>query len=383
MKRQTIGIIAAVSLILLPAVQGFAQRGGGRDVDGRANVSARGGSLQDEGRPAKGPAEDDSDFQKFREYIPSDRLPAALTESGYKEKKGGPKPEFNYQELDYPKGDENPTSYRFDMGPVDAPAKAGWTKIAKGDLFTWKQGYGWSVDTPENDFAYAGYDDLYRKKLYQYGIIQNQGLRRVFEKRNRVMTFPPIRNQWGYPEFYDEWLDETSSDCVLDPDELAFKVALPNGRYLVTLVIGDVQIPRYGIDVYANGYLAASNIFTGKIMFRGFTEPASPWPTRVSFPADVVRNNLRIALQPNGNMYEERIEVMAETPDYNFSQMPFCFGRLSSFLGKRMSTHGPPTQMALASVAITPYVNAPLTLFRQQLIAEKTVTNSDALNGIK
>ena len=57
-------------------------------------------------------------------------------------------------------------------------------------------------------------------------------------------------------------------------------------------------------------------------------------------------------------MYKERTEVMAETPDYNFSQMPFCYGRLSKFFGKRMSTHGPPTQMALAGVTITPYARA-------------------------
>lgn len=60
----------------------------------------------------------------------------------------------------------------------------------------------------------------------------------------------------------------------MDPDQLAFKVALPNGRYLVTLIVGDMQIPRFGMDLYANGYLVTSNLFTGKIQFRGYSEPA-------------------------------------------------------------------------------------------------------------
>jgi len=390
MKRQILGIITIISLVLLPTAASVAQR---RSGDRAGGQSARDGGRRDlqrrvdagtrQGSQAANTAANDADFQKFLEYIPQDKWPAALSESGYIEKRGGPRREFNYQELNYPKGDKNPTSYRFDMGPAGAPVAAGWIEIAKDDLFTWEKGYGWSVDTPENIFAYSGYEEVLQEKLYRYGIIQNQGLRRVFEKRNRAMDFPPIRDMWGDLDFYDVWLDDVSRDAVLDPDELVFKVALPNGRYLVSLIIGDVQIPRYGIDIYANGYLAASNIFTGKIMFRGFTEPASPWPTRVSFPVDVVRNNLRIALRPNGNMYRERIEVMAETPDYNFSQMPFCFGRLSKFLGKRMSTHGPPTQMALAGVTITPYVNPPLTLYRQQLIAEKTVTDSNARKGVE
>jgi hypothetical protein len=388
MKRQVLEVTTAISLSLLFSAPSVAQRGAPGRTRNESAAEARRGTQRlatekaDQAQRAARTDANDADFQKFFEYVPRDEWPAALSESSYIERRG-PQQEFQYQELNYPKGDRNTTSYRFDMGPDDALVESGYIKIAKDDLFTWEKGYGWSIDTPDNDFAYTGYDEALQEKLYRYGIIQNQGLRRVFEKRNRAMDFPPIRNMWGDPDFYDDWLDDVSRDAVLDPHELAFKVALPNGRYLVSLIIGDMQIPRFGIDVYANGYLAASNTFTGKILFRGFTEPASPWPSRVSFPVDVVRNNLRIALRPNGNMYKERVEVMAETPDYNFSQMPFCYGRLSKFFGKRMSTHGPPTQMALAGVTITPYVNTPLSLHRQQLVVEKTATDSHARQGVE
>jgi len=72
---------------------------------------------------------------------------------------------------------------------------------------------------------------------------------------------------------------------------------------------------------------------------------------------------------------------MAETPDYNYSQLAFANRKPSKFLGKRMSTHGPVTQMALAAVTIAPYERPPVELVRQRLHLDRDVTNEHAQQG--
>jgi len=321
--------------------------------------------------------EDDPDYQTFFNYVPRDEFIDARLESCPVKSVAA---DFQYPDLDYPMGDKNPTSYRFDMGPADAPVKDGWIPITKDDMFTWEKGFGWSKDKPANDYAYD------RRFQYQkgadYAVVQNHGIRRAFESAGRDCAIAPIR-QAGGPHtlnFYEASLDDATTDAVLDPDLLAFKVALPNGRYLVSMVIGDLQIPRYGIDVYANGELVASNVFTGLVQFRGYTEPASPWPVRISFPVNAVRRYIRIALRPSANNYLERCESVVETPDYNYSQL--AFGRPNPVFGKRFAVHGPPTQMAISAITIAPYDPPPISLVRQRLLPDRDLTDPDALAAI-
>ncbi|MFC1734710.1 hypothetical protein ACFL1X_01240 [Candidatus Hydrogenedentota bacterium] len=375
--------------------RGGATRGGGRVTRGgpkdgadsgaphRAGIKGGGGAKAMINGFRGGPLpDDDTDYEQFYKRVPKEdymRARVESTPSAGKEAQGG-KP-FEFKDLDYPKGDENSTSYRFDMGPADGPVKEGYTPITSDDLFTWKKGFGWVLDKPQNDYQYKG--TIPGQKIFDYGIVQNQHIRREFEKRGRFASIASIKVQAGADtfDFYDTQLDEVSKDAVLNTEELAFKVTLPNGRYMVSMVLGDMQLPRLGMDVFANGNLVASNIFTGLVQFRGYTQPSSPWPMRITFPVDAVRNNIRIALRANDNLFLERAEVTGETPDYNHSK--YAIGRLYPFMGKRMNTHGPATQMAIAGITITPHVNPPFTLFRQKLFADKAVTNVDALAGLK
>ena len=86
-------------------------------------------------------------------------------------------------------------------------------------------------------------------------------------------------------------------------------------------------------------------------------------------------------MRPNDNLFRERCEVMAETPDYNYSQLAFANRKPSKFFGKRMSTQGPATQMALASVVVAPYQNPPLELVRQKIVSDGDMQDKDALEG--
>jgi hypothetical protein len=402
MKTHSSGILVvlfAVSLCLL----GWAQRGGGEKTEGQtgfrgegppaAEASKKNQPMRDDvgpgvtnrpdGRRVFGwkidvPLEEnDPDYQTFYKYVPRDDFKDARLESCPVKPVDS---DFQYPDLTYPMGDKNPESYRFDMGPADAPVKKGWTRITKDNMFTYEKGFGWSKDKPANDFAYEG--RFFYQKGADYAVVQNQGIRRAFENAGRDCAIASIR-QAGGPhtlDFYEEYLDEATTDAVLDPDQLAFKVALPDGRYLVTLVLGDLQIPRYGIDVYANGELVASNIFTGLVQFRGYTEPASPWPVRISFPVNAVRRNIRIALRPNINNFVERCETEVETPDYNFSQL--AYGRPNPVFGKRLAVHGPPTQMAISAITISPYDPLPITMTRQRLFPDRDLTQPDALAAV-
>ncbi|MHC4401906.1 MAG: hypothetical protein ACYTG0_19715 [Planctomycetota bacterium] len=322
--------------------------------------------------------ENDPDYQAFYRYVPREEFPEARLESCPPRRASGG--EFEFLDLDYPAGDEHPTTYRFDMGPPDAPVKEGWTRITPDDEFTWERGYGWSIEKPAGHYAYRG--RVPSQKGADYGVVQNQGLRRAFEKRGRPCDVAPLRQTAGPHtlDFYDEVLDDVATDAVLNPDLLAFKVTLPNGRYMVSMILGDLQIPRYGMDVFANGSLVASNVYTGLVQFRGYTEPCSPWPVRIRFPVNVVRRNLRVALRANLNNFRERCEVAAATPDYNHSKL--AFGRLSPFLGKRMALHGPPTQMAVAGMTIAPYEKPSLELVRQKLFVDDRVTDEVARKAV-
>jgi len=379
--RCTLRLFIVGLLVSLAVAWAFAQRGGGRAAPEAAREPAQPRS-RDEAMSA--PAGEDIDYEMFYRHVPKEDFAAARAESAGPEAKT-----FEFKELDHPMGDKNPKSYRFDMGPADAPVKDGYTKVTKDDVFSWEKGWGWSLEPAADDFVYAGRGSLPTQKGFDYGIVQNQYLRRTFEKHGKPCDIPPIRMMVGQDtyDFYEAYLDDMTRDSVLNPEELAFKVTLPNGRYLVSMVVGDLQIPRYGMDVYANGYLVESNIFTGLIQFRGYSEPASPWVQRVAFPVNVVRNNLRIALRANDNIFQERCEVEAEPPDYNFSQLPFVMAgegkRLSKFFGKRMASHGPATQMAIAGIKIAPYEDPPLELVRQKLFAGRSLTNEAALEGVE
>jgi len=297
-KRITWGLCWVLLVIML--VPAAAQRSAQRS---QGPARQRGGTQRrsNAGQTKAPVAETDPDYQAFYREVPRDRFESAVAVSAGPENRY--RQGFNFLDLDYPTGQNNPSSYRFDMGPAGSSVAPGWTGVTQEDLFTWERGYGWSVDLPQQAFQYQGPESLDSDKVFNYGIVQNQGVRDTFKRRQRPIDIPPIRVYGDPSSFYEAHLDAVSRDAVLDPNALAFKVALPNGRYWVSLVIGDLQIPRYGMDVYANGYLNAANLFTGRVMFRGYSEPAFPWPLRVAFPVQVVRNTLRIALRPDDNLF--------------------------------------------------------------------------------
>ncbi|MFC1736171.1 CARDB domain-containing protein [Candidatus Hydrogenedentota bacterium] len=380
--RRSIRMFLVFSLMSLVCLGAEAQRGGGggRSPAGRKKPTA----LKKSAKTAK----DDLDYQAMYKHIPKEEFPAAIKSLDFmelKKKNQKQKKQFEYRTLTYPTGEENSTSYRFDMGPADAPVKKGYTKITKDDVFSWEKGFGWSMSPAADDYAYTGPDSLTHEKARDYAIVQKTFLEKAFARRDR--TSRSHVRMMPLDQLYDPYMDDLARDAVLKPEELPFKITLPNGRYMVSMVVGDLQIPRYGIDIYANGYLVASNIFTGWIQFRGYSEPASPWPLRITFPVNVVGNNLRITLRANDDLFFERCETSAETPRYVKSQLPYVLAkegiRLRKFLGKPMSLHGPATQMAIAGITVTPFEGYPITMTRQKLFPSKRLANADALEGIE
>jgi len=373
--KKWLGVALALTLALTLSSQTFAQRS-------QAKMPEKKETVRDA---------NDLDYQSFYKVIPEDEFPAASQFLIDKRKKVHG---FQFEEIDYPYGDEHPQTYRFDMGPAGTPVQNGYTQITKDDLFTWEKGYGWSVDTPKDDFAYRNRTDFSEQKNLDYGTAQIRPLYGIFERHGKELISPWAgAMNWHFHQdtyaFYDAFLNDMSRDAVLSPDELAFKVTLPDGRYMVSVVLGDLQIPRYAMEIYANGVLIDSNKYTGMVQHRGFSEPATPWLARVSFPIEIVRNNLRIAVRANDNLYWERMEVAAEPPGYTYSQLGMNPTKSKkdrkslTFWGKHIAMHGPATQMAIAGLTITPYQKPPLELIRQHLFVDEDVTDKNALEGAK
>ena len=99
----------------------------------------------------------DLDYQSFFKHIPEGQFSAARKKTARKTGKTKP---FEFEQIDYPTGMENPRVYRFDMGPADGPIKQGFTPIHKDDVFSWEKGYGWSTEAAADDFVYRGKKDF-------------------------------------------------------------------------------------------------------------------------------------------------------------------------------------------------------------------------------
>ena len=214
--------------------------------------------------------QDDLDYTSFYRRITKDTFKATRKET-FKNRRNIP---FEFETLDYPTGEENPRSYRFDMGPADGPLKEGWNRITKDDAFSWERGFGWTPEAAADDFHYADPSSQSFQKVMDYVVVTDTRRREAFAKKHRPLGIRGARiSPSQFEDFFESYLNPMSRDAVLNPDQLAFKVALPKGKYTVTMIVGDMQIPRFGMDVYANGYLVASNIETTVFQHRGITEP--------------------------------------------------------------------------------------------------------------
>ena len=124
MRKRMVWVGCQILLVIL-AVPAWAQRSPERS---RGPVRQRGASRrQPSVRQPRASATTDPDYRAFHREVPQDRFEAAVAESAGPEARH---PQgFSFLDLDYPTGQDNPTSYRFDMGPAGAPVAPGWTGI--------------------------------------------------------------------------------------------------------------------------------------------------------------------------------------------------------------------------------------------------------------
>ncbi len=314
----------------------------------------------------------DADYKSLYQHVPPNRFPDLRKRLNPTVKIGKA---FEFRKIDHPVGEGNPTAYRFDMGPAGSPVEKGYVRVTRDDTFSWEKGWGWE-GRPAADFLYTDPGSVSVRKRTDFELVQIQEQERSFAKRDKELNQRGPRRFDNAAPMQDFFLDDLSRDAVLNPGELVFKVALPNGRYAVTMIIGDVQLPRYGMDVYANGTLVASNIYTLE----------TPWPQRVAFSVNVLRNNLRIALRANDSAFLEQCEVSAEPADYARTRLPYQLGAKGDhfipFFGKWVNLHGPATQMAIAGISICPYKRPPIEMIRQQLSLSPEIKEQNALAGV-
>jgi len=117
----------------------------------------------------------DPDYQGLYRYIPAEEFADKIKEFGPR-----PMQAFEFQTIDYRTGKDNPTSYRFDMGPVSAPSPSGYTRVTKRDVFSWEKGWGWTSEAAE-EFAYSGPQSVSGDKKRDYEVVLLEMERRAFD----------------------------------------------------------------------------------------------------------------------------------------------------------------------------------------------------------
>jgi len=118
----------------------------------------------------------------------------------------------------------------FDFGPENSPVAEGYQRAGALDSYSKTTGYGWVGQAPE-DFV-SPKPEINRPKYWHLD--------------------PAF--------FYDSFVTPLRYDGVEYEGALAFRFDLPPGRYRVAATVGNLDEPRYSIDIYANGELMRKRV---------------------------------------------------------------------------------------------------------------------------
>ena len=119
---------------------------------------------------------------------------------------------------------------RLDMGALASPVAEGWRPVLPRDVYDATRGYGWEV-APESAFSR---DKHWPGKLPPW--------------------HEPMR---GLP------LDPLTRDGVESPRPVVLRVDVPEGRYVIRVLLGDYIEPTRSQDVTVKGQVIAQNVQAG------------------------------------------------------------------------------------------------------------------------
>jgi len=175
----------------------------------------------------------------------------------------------------------------FDMGTADSPLEEGWTRVTQATVYDNASGFGWTQPC-EGSF--------YRDKVSTKIIEGDPG--------------PVV------------------VDGVTDPEEGAFRVDLPDGKYVVEILLGDLggqqqwaaKIkgfpggPVYSMEVTVNGEVASTDVNAYTIGDRRSPNTFLGGVTKLLLEAEASEGKLLIRFRGNDSAHQKRVETNSAIP---------------------------------------------------------------------
>jgi len=202
---------------------------------------------------------------------------------------------------------------RFDCGTASSPVMTGYQRLTAEDLYGEDKGYGW-----ENA----------------------AGKSAEFENPGPLSPFWRPREKT-----FEDNLTALNRDAVVGEDELAFRVDVPDGKYRVTAMLGDMSEAIGSMDVEINGEVAGAHVAAwtpGE--YRGLIRYPYGWWTYVRATVDVKDGAVQVKVRKNQSYYDEQMaEQMTwdnpfaawwdnvkgtKQPPYNYIGWPFVHNSL-------------------------------------------------------
>ena len=110
--------------------------------------------------------------------------------------------------------------------------------------------WGWE-SAPESAFYYEHLESVSVEKRLDYELIKFHSLQTAFADQGKKSRLRSPRRMHHTDPLVQAVLDDLSRDAILNPNDLVFKVALPNGRYQVSLILGDLQLLDFASDNFS------------------------------------------------------------------------------------------------------------------------------------
>ena len=132
--------------------------------------------------------------------------------------------------------DTSAVEFRLDCGTSDSPVAKGYRKLTASDVYSNSRGYGWVSPNAKGSY------------------VTEEGL---------TMEYPQLVRGAEPAHMFGFWknnLDPIHSDSVQSVDDLVLRADVPEGRYRVRLLVGDLAKNIGSITVHLNGEKVAENV---------------------------------------------------------------------------------------------------------------------------
>jgi len=224
----------------------------------------------------------------------------------------------------------------FDMGTENSPVERGYVRVTAKDLYNARKGYGFLEESSRSFVLQAPRSDF----RFQMPITEH------FKTHGTALRIDGVRSK----------------------KEILFRTDVPNGKYRVTVSVGDLLRPMGSISLYANRQLIEENIALHHGLYRGIRDqgnPARPSATgfydRIRFTIEVDQGVILLRLAGDETEYKRlmKIEEGKEQP--------------AIFMGTRkLRNQSPPyddigepfQEIPLLGIEIRPYAEPPVIMPR-------------------